>query len=419
MRETPIRPRTLFSAPSAADNARMPSWLTTAREAVTGGTVSAKPQEYVIVCRCGREIAGTRGDDERTETCEACGTEWFVLPRDVYPRPVRAPQRKTPRPRPGVPSAPKPPAEPRVPPGTRAVRGAAAVGNAAKTRTATAAGGLRRWVRGQATPLRLVLAALVLTVLLTAGWLVQQERLAAARRTFDAAGAAADALLAAKGYAGAADLYGRAADAADRSGATGRRAAVVRRRARELGAAGNLAIEPPFRIAGEAAAAGDTPSARAAWRERFAALYADRWVVLDTTAVRRTARRPATAGDDDAGNTSAGEPAVALLFPLSAGTADVRFDGDLPPLADLPAGGEPRRVVLAARYRDCRAAVDPVTERTVWTIRLNPADAFLWADPDTLAAVGLVDGTGPDAALAAVLARQAVDGIEPNAAAPP
>ena len=100
------------------------------------------------------------------------------------------------------------------------------------------------------------------------------------------------------------------------------------------------------------------------------------------------------------------------MLPLSVGDTDVRFDADLPPLAAVlsdepPIGGEPRRVVFAARYRDCLAAVNPETERTIWTIRLRPDDAFLWTDPRTLAAVGLVDDGGPDDALRAVLARQA------------
>ena len=253
----------------------MAGWLTTARETLTGAGGASAPQTFTLPCRCGYEIAGTRGERERTETCPDCGTDWFVLPRDVYPRPARARKRKAPRPQ------PRGPVEPRVPLGRRVRGGAAAARTAAAGRLSRGTAAAGGWVRRQARPLRLVVAGLVLTVLLTGGWLVQRERLAAARRTYAESRDAADAALTEREYAVAADRYAEAAAAADRLGLADPPAAAVRGRARELAAARDLAVEPPFRIAEQAAAAGPTAARRAAWRDRFDAVYAGRWVVLD------------------------------------------------------------------------------------------------------------------------------------------
>ena len=357
----------------------------------------AGPQPFEVACTtCGAAVAGTRSDRGRFEPCPACGAPAFVLPADVYPRPPapKKPVRRKKRPA-GEATPAKPAAQ--AGPGFR---------ERAKTRLAT----LGPAVRKRATPVRLAAAGTALVVAGTLWWAARGAGLEAARQALaDAPPAAATALEQGR-FEDAAARFTAEADALATLGRGGSvPAKLARQRAREATAAAGLASQTPLQIAAEAAAA-RTPTARTAWANAFDALHRGRWVVLDTLAAAVPPSEPAgPRRRDDGGDGEPVEPPprVELLYPLAAGEVRARLVGDPAVPAGLSVTDPPRRVVLAARYGGCVRVADPLGGEPVWEVRLEPGSAFLWATPETLAAVGFDTSESSGGDLRAVIAAQA------------
>ena len=370
-----------------------------------GGGLSHKPrvgpQRFEIACRiCGGPVAGTRGERERFEPCGACGTPAFVLPADVYPRPPADPEPKsepkkarTARPAPATAS---PPATGAAPRDRRPLRDRAADG----------AGAARAALKKRATPVRLAALATAVVVALTVWWGVRRAGVGAARQALVDAPPAAAAALAEGAFADAADRYAELAAALDTLGrGESDRAERARQRVREATAAANLASQTPFEIARQAAAA-TSPRARTAWGELFDSLHRGRWVILDAPAAAVPPVDVRGVTGDDA---EPPPPRTELLYPLSVDGVTVRLVGDPAVPAGLTPADPPRRAILAAKYGACVRVADPAGGPGIWELRLEPGSAFLWATPETLAAVGF-DLDGPDgAATRAVLAEQAAE----------
>ena len=66
----------------------MSSWLSRAKEALSGREAEVAPEPIELACPCGRKVEAARRSEFQRVLCTGCGEPFFLLPLDVYPRPV-------------------------------------------------------------------------------------------------------------------------------------------------------------------------------------------------------------------------------------------------------------------------------------------------------------------------------------------
>ena len=191
----------------------MSGWLSRAKGAFGGREAESVPEPIEIACPCGRRIEATRRPGFQRVLCKECGEPFFLLPLDVYPRPVMK-IRKVKPPKPAVrtkspsstPDA-KPTGKPRAK--TESLPSRPSI-DLQKTLTV--------WtgkVRAQFTPLRLIMLCLLTVVGLTGWWQWNRAAQSGAETDFRAATEAGEAALQKKEFVEAARQFDRAADAAN------------------------------------------------------------------------------------------------------------------------------------------------------------------------------------------------------------
>src|SRR5262245_41400572 len=72
----------------------MSGWLSRAKDALSGHAAESVPEPIELACPCGRKIEALRRESFQRVLCKGCGESFFVLPRDVYPRPMLKKVRK-------------------------------------------------------------------------------------------------------------------------------------------------------------------------------------------------------------------------------------------------------------------------------------------------------------------------------------
>lgn len=389
----------------------MSEWLTKATEALRGEK-DPDPQPFEIDCECGTHHGGFRRRKHQRIICRSCGTALFIMPSDPYPPPL-APEPRKKRKRKGRRSARR----------TEAVSAQAAVdvGRAiaskavsevthasAEVAARTKGAGRSLWQRitGAAmavvrfwTPFRIVILCIILAVSGTAFLTFRSgSQEAAVIRLSESNDKAREAL--ANGEIGAAqEQFAIAVEALDRLDRhADPLASEIRQLHRETTAMQDLLPSSLFEIAAEA----DEAFLHGSLEEfdaKFRLQHADRWIVLEGPVARvgRTARGGYYRIDVPA---AIGEERRTLVI-----------SGRLPALDALKFRHPQRDVVVAGQLKSCELSAD----RRSWVFRLEPRTAFLWANADNYAALGLTSADPEQAdAVSLVLATQSLaNGLEP------
>jgi hypothetical protein len=438
----------------------MSGWLSRA-VGVFGGRPAAQPQPFDVRCPCGGRVAGERTDSSQLLGCPGCRQMLLVLPATVYPLPKRT-TPPGPKPEATTSSTPEtaPPAEEGSPrslrkrrrglagadaPGpdvgaSREARSNASPANSSaqappsgsaglsptvapgrstgvptdrraerKAANARFAAAVAAWRKKTFTPVRLVVAAVLLCLGGTGYWLRLRQEIQQAERVVTESSRLAELAVASRSWGEAADLYGRVESALDRLQRDDPPAQRLRQWSRETQALTNLLPTTLADLVDEAAN-GDWEARGLNWSEVFRSSHSDQWILLESTLPASeestTGSTPNSSGDstkDSSGSSASppGEGETSLSIPLLVGPIRATVEGELAVLSKVPEESRPVRILIASRI----AAIETVEGR--WVVRLDGDSAFLWVHASTLAETGLI-GEGDDLEAAqALLARQA------------
>jgi hypothetical protein len=425
----------------------MSGWLSRA-VAVFGGRPAADPQPFDVRCPCGGRVAGVRTDSSQLLGCPGCRQMLLVLPATVYPLPARpkpvvpkqggatspaaetttSPEQSSGRslrkrrrgqaavdepgpevgaepgaetPAPSSKGTPSPAVSSTDPARSRDAAGAitgAATGRSSgvptdrraerKAANARFAAAVSAWRKRTFTPVRLVVAAVLLCLGGTGYWLRLRQDVKQAERVVTESSRLAEVAVESRSWGEAAELYGQVESALDRLQRDDPPARRLRQWSREVRAMTNLLPTTLADLVDEAAN-GDWEARGLNWSEVFRASHADQWVLVESTL-------PAV--EEATPDSAAGSGAV-ISVPLLVGPIRATVEGDLPVLAKVPVADRPARVLVAAQI----AAVETVEGR--WVVRLAGDSAFLWVHPGTLEEIGLL-GEGDDLEAARTMLKQ-------------
>ncbi len=376
----------------------MSGWLSRAKEALSGRTAERMPEPIEFPCPCGRKIGATRRTAFQRVLCKACGECFFVLPLDVYPRPISKIVRKVKPPRTEA-SAERSTKNHTKAPADAAVATRPTVDIQAALHAAW------QGARTQITPLRLIVACLVVVVAGTSWW--QWTRVARDRAniTFKAAWDAAEAALQRQEYVDAEQELGKAARAADHLRRTDVRAEQARQQHRELMAINALLQSSLPEVLEATQSAGGIDDAAHA----FEVTQAGRWIVLQTEIVLPTTpggSLPAWEERLQVGEKA--DQAIVLTgsLPVFAKVPKAQFAPNVSSDSVNAAAPAPPSVEDSGRREIIFAAqVDSLrwnAAASAWTLSLKSSTGFLWSDYDLL----LVAGLGPDEVRTEVQLRQ-------------
>jgi predicted nucleic acid-binding protein len=239
---------------------------------------------------------------------------------------------------------------------------------------------LARLRRKTFSPVRLVLAGVVLVVGLTLSWIWHLHSLDQAERTVASALKLGELALEEDDLSEAARQFRQVRSALDVLGRNDSRARGMRQTAAELSAAADLARVSLFDLLHEASVVASGAS-RESWAATFRSNYRDQWVVLDARVSRIVDALDGRRYDID--------------FHLADGSPDKPNQAMI--VADLTAfdtvisresagNGEPLRVIFAAQLDDC---VQDPKDPTLWRIVLRPSTGILWSSVQHLELVGV------------------------------
>ncbi|MBC7818796.1 MAG: hypothetical protein IAG10_18045 [Planctomycetaceae bacterium] len=364
----------------------MSGWLSRAKGAFGGREAETAPEPIEIACPCGRKVEATRRRAFQRVLCKGCGEPFFLLPLDVYPRPVMKIRKvKPPKPATKAKSAPaKQDAKTETAPTRPSVD--------LQKELSVFAG----QVRAQLTPLRLIVVCLLAVIGLTGWWQWTRAARSSAELDFKTASEAGQVALQKKDFVEAAQQFARAADAADILQRHDVPAEQVRQHFRQLTAINSLLTRSLAELL-EAAKAGRLKGDFAAVESEFASLHAGRWVVLQSEVA------PAS----DPSNTktvSVWELRVQMEGEAFVLTGSLPIFSKVPATAPTPAApdenatldAQPQLVLalndLGQREVLFAAQVESLKwngAQSVWVLTLKSSSSFLWTDYDLLEPTGL------------------------------
>ncbi len=389
----------------------MSSWLSRAKGALSGREAEVAPEPVEIVCPCGRSVEAVRRPAFQRVLCKACGEAFFLLPADVYPRPVTKVRKVKPAKsveQTQSKSSAKSAASSVTAPETAVAPERPGIDLSAEFRA-----GLAK-VRAQFTPLRLIALSLLTVVCMTGWWQWNRSAESAAEIDFKAATDAGMTAMQKPDFVEAAQQFGRAAAAADRLRRNDPGAEQVRQRFRQLTALNSLLTRSLFEVIESARATRLRETALAAQSE-FANLHAGRWIVLQSDV---------TPHADSASTTVLPWEQRVQIF-----DEPVILTGSLPVFSKVPAtsmspspapnaeGAPPNAPLSQSPLNDLgqrevffAAQVESLQwsdEKSAWVLTLRSSSGFLWTDYDLLLAAGLPpDELHTEARLRAMLAEQ-------------
>ncbi|MFM9962434.1 MAG: hypothetical protein ACKV2Q_14570 [Planctomycetaceae bacterium] len=411
----------------------MSGWLSRAKGAFGGREAEVDLEPIEIVCPCGRKVEATRRLTFQRVLCKGCGESFFLLPKDVYPRPVM----KVRKAKPPTQSATKTPTESKTPLATK-TSSATKPPSSAKTKTpfpqplpqpSTQTESDPNWPRiniprmlafvarkltAPFTPLRLIVLSLLTVIGLTGWWQWDRAARSEAEWNFKTATEAGLTALQKKDYVDAAQHFARATDAVDLLQRHDVLAEQTRQQLRQLTAINSLLTRSLGDIL-EAAQAGRKKGDVGSIESEFASLHAGRWIVLQSEVESATGAPDRSIPIDPATSSTSvtrnvweqrmfldGEGLV-LTGSLSIFTK-VRATAPPPavPAGDAaPAGGAApeaqlqllfaindlgqHEIVFAAQVESLKWNAD----QSVWVLTLKSSSGFLWTDYDLLLETGL------------------------------
>lgn len=370
----------------------MSGWLSRAKGAFGGREAEISPEPIEIACPCGRKVEATRRRDFQRVLCKGCGEPFFLLPLDVYPRPVMKIRKVKP---------PKPDLKTKTAAGTKSPTDKPDPKTAtAPTRPSidlrkdlSAVGGQ---VRRQFTPLRLMVLSLLAVIGLTGWWQWTRAARTAAELDFKTANEAGQAALQKKDFVEAAEQFSRAANAADLLKRHDVSAEQTRQNFRQLTAINSPLPRSLFDLL-EAAKVGRQKGDVAAVESEFASLHAGRWVVLQSEVTPASdPSDPATVSvweqriqiEGEAlvltGSLSIFAKVLAPTSPLSVPDGNAAPDAQ-PQIAFTLNDLGQREVLFAAQVESLKWN----EAQSVWMLTLKSSSGFLWTDYDLLLKTGL------------------------------
>ena len=387
----------------------MSSWLTRTKEALSGREAEVPLESVEIACPCGRQIEATRRPTFQRVPCKACGERFFLLPIDVYPRPVMKVRKVKP------PKSAEPARSNSLGKSTAPIESAAATTAAsasAKTRIDVQAqsAAVVAKVRTQFTPLRLIVLGLLVVVGLTGWWQWDRAARSSAAVDFKSAIEAGMVALQKANFVEAAQHFHLAADAADRLQRHDASAEQARQKFRQLTAMNSLLTRSLSELI-EAARATRLRDNVLAAESEFANLHAGRWLVLqgDVTPPTVPPASPTVLWEQQIQIFD--EPLILTVSPpvfsKIQGTSSVpTVTPDAPPdttaVSTLNDLGQ-CEVLFAAQVESLKWNV----EKAAWVLTLKSSSGFLWTDYDLLLAAGLPpDELHTEARLRAMLIEQ-------------
>lgn len=365
----------------------MSGWLSRAKEAFSGREAEAAPEPVEIACPCGRSVKATRRASFQRVFCKGCGEPFFLLPLDVYPRPVMKVRKVKPS-----------PAEPAT--NMPASGKSQAVATAPTRPSVDIQAELSKFlvkVRAQFTPLRLIVLSLLVVIGWTGWWQWDRAARSHAKDDFDVSTKAGTAALQKPDFVEAAQHFDRAAHAADLLRRSDPAAEQARQRFRQLTAINSLLTRSMLELL-EAAQATRQKEHVAAAEAEFLNLHAGRWLVLQSeiTPTADSAASPVSPWEhriqvrDDTLWLIATLPVFAKVksptTPNSAPAADVSIPPDSQPQNAVTLNNLGQREVLfAVQVESLKWNAD----KSAWVLTLKPSSGFLWTDYDLLLAAGL------------------------------
>lgn len=381
----------------------MSRWLSRAKEALSGreAVVTSEPIEFA--CPCGRKVGATRCSNFQRVLCQGCGEPFFLLPLDVYPRPVMKVRKVKPS-KTAEPTQPKSSVKSATPAEAAPERPAIDL-QAKRQEVATK-------VRAQITPLRLIVLSLLAVIGLTGWWQWNRAARSSADVDFKTATAAGMEALRKPDFVEAAQHFGRAATAADLLRRTDVAAEQTRQRFRQLTALNSLLTRSLFELIDAARATRLRENTLAAESE-FANLHAGRWVVLQSEVIPPADPANPTTVSWEQRIQIFDEPLflvaslpvfskVQATAPLPAATPDAPAANAPPNTSALNDLGQ-REVTFAAQVESLKWDA----EKAAWVLTLKSSSGFLWTDYDLLIAAGLPpDELHSEAQLRAMLTEQ-------------
>ena len=386
----------------------MSRWLSRAKEALGGREAEIAPEPIEISCLCGVKVQATRHPTFQRILCKGCGESFFLLPQDVYPRPVMKVRKlKPPKSTKTATSKSSDKSEPVSQPAARPESAESRINIPAML---TAAGAR---IQTQFTPLRLIVLSLLAVIGLTGWWQWNRAARSAADRDFKTACDAGMADLQKSDYVGATQHFSRASAAADILHRTDAAAQQARQRFRQLTVLNSLVTRSVLEMI-EAARATRLRENVVAAESEFASLHAGRWLVLQSEIIPPA--DPATSASpsweqriqvyDESLILTATLPVFSKVLgaaPLPAATTDAA------PISAAPPGESPlndlgqREIVFAAQVESLKWNAD----KSAWVLNLQATSGFLWTDYDLLLAAGLPpDELHSEARLRAMLTEQ-------------
>ena len=370
----------------------MAGWLSRATDAFRKETPPA-PDPYEVGCDCGGRVTGERSRTAQRLPCPSCGRLVFVLPANVYPRPVKPVSKK---------------AAPKSATAKSAVKDRVVVPEAvvskspssdkAKVEQDEAAShndrsGIALEAREKRlTPFRLTVTAIVVVCGLTGWGLWHRQRIETAKSLVAQATEAGLQALQDRDFTTAARELERARNAIDLLQRTDAEAQAVRRLCREALAARGLAHDALLELLRESLAdikPGDKEATR------FNGLYRGAWVLFDATAlVPDDSTQPCT-----------------LDMPVFYRGQLVRIEANFAALrqaARQTAVGEPARVIFAAQLERLTPASDA---QSAAVLTLKDQTAFLWTNHDNYAALGYHEDDAEELKATQALLERQLDAI--------
>ena len=334
------------------------------------------PEPFEVECDCGGKVVGQRAGNYQKPACPNCSRPVFVLPLNVYPRPVpKSPPKSTSRKKSGESKGVQTSANtvvqdiPALNP-TKPAIGKKPLAGRATPATVPAEPKLLREPRSPLfTPLRLVVAAILLVSLFTIRGLMNRQRIETAKATVAASADKGMAAIKEGDFATAARELEKARLAVDLLGRKDQTADEIRRNSREATAIANLAASSLTEFLEETLA-----NAKPSQSEplRMASLDKHAWVLFDATVIPI----------GDGGNQ------LTVDSPVFLKSAFVEIEIDSPAISKFARSGESgenQRIIFAAQLEQVSA---PKGEPPKAVLTLNGKTAFLWTSYAAYAAIG-------------------------------
>lgn len=364
----------------------MSGWLSRAKGAFGGREAESAPEPIEIACPCGRKVEATRRRDFQRVLCKGCGEPFFLLPLDVYPRPVMKVRKvKPPKSDTKTKSAPAQP---------DAKTEAAPVRPSIDLQKDLSVFASR--VRAQFTPLRMIVLSLLVVIGLTGWWQWTRAARSGAELDFKTASEAGQAALRKKDFVEAAQHFARAAHAADILQRHDVPAEQVRQRFRQLTAINSLLTRSLTDLL-ESAKAGRLKGDTAAVESEFSSLHAGRWVVLQSeVAPASEPSNPQSASVWEQRVQMDGESFLLTGSLPIFSKVPATLPSLAPPDGNAAPEAQPQLVLglndLGQREVLFAAQVESLKwngAQSVWVLTLQSSSGFLWTDFDLLEPTGL------------------------------